>query len=197
MLHSDMIRILRHFRWALLFGILGAAAFLVMVFLFVRLIGEEGTRIQAPGESLIALEEAGTYTIWNDTRVVVDGTLRTYSEELPAEMQIEVSRGSDGNSVPLRLSGSTTMETNGTKRVSIADFPVNEPGEYQIIVSGIDEPRSFRVSKSASWKWIFVAIGCSGVGVLCMMAAMVAGIIALIRCVEDTALRNQTPRVAP
>jgi len=130
------------------------AAFLVLFlgvggaifFLSSRLGGMEDAlkRAVVPGESVIALDQPGTYTIFHETNGTVDGVVYTAPDI--SGLKVAVQSADTGEAVPLnRTIANTTYEFGGSSGVGLFEFAVDKPGDYRLSAAyddGRAEPRT-------------------------------------------------------
>src|SRR5262245_42798169 len=108
------------FKWPLFFLVAGAAFSVGSIFSFISLFRTSGTSFFGPGESMVTISKPGDYTLWQKTKTVIDGQFLTFPEKLPSGTTIKVFKQPDGTAVPWEEASGATMESGGTKRVSVA-----------------------------------------------------------------------------
>ena len=111
--------------------------------LFSRLtaLDEELLRVAAPGEGNAFIKVPGNYTIFFESRGVMDGKVFTSNANL-GDMTIQVSSPS-GAIVPLHpLSTSSTYDIGSSSGFGVYSFSATVPGEYRV-VSEYDEGKDY------------------------------------------------------
>jgi hypothetical protein len=109
--------------------LVGMIAFAAILYLGLR--GLSMQRVVVPGATELALEEPGRYTIYHESRSVMDG--RVYDVADVAGLTVEVISAETGESVPLDApSANTTYELRGRSGRAVLTFEVGRPGAYRL-----------------------------------------------------------------
>jgi hypothetical protein len=110
----------------------GWVGFAAILFTNLSGIGKKLQQVVVPGKSAITLHEAGSYTIFHEYRSVVGGKVYSTEKELPG-LECELVSKSTGARVPLTPATTNgTYEMGGRAGVSIFDFSIHDPGEYEL-----------------------------------------------------------------
>ena len=83
-----MKKIIR-FKWPILFALVGIALNLVAVVSVVEIIRGTGTAFLGPGETTIDITKAGDYTLWHETKTVIDGQFMSFPDDIPSGTTIK------------------------------------------------------------------------------------------------------------
>ena len=172
---------LSRFKWPILLVVVGIALNAVAVLSILAVFHDSGTAFFGPGKSVVTITRPGHYTLWHETKTIIDGQIRSFPDELPSGVSIKVLKQPEGTNVSLRLSGSTHMESGGKKRVSVAQLTLESPGQYEVEVSGLSEKRAFYLDEAKFLK-MFMRLMVSGLaGILFLFAGIVAGVYVMVR----------------
>jgi hypothetical protein len=143
----------------LLAAILIAVPSVLMFAFLYSLFSETGTTFVVPGEATVNIVKPGDYTLWHKSKTLVDGCFMSFTDDLPSGTTVTVFKRPEGQKVPLQRASSASVESGGTRRVAIGKVTLDVPGEYQIVVTGLDEKRVFYLDRgydlfpTAGW-WI-------------------------------------------
>jgi len=117
------------------------------------------TRIVVPGEHVLKLAEAGTYTIFHEASGTVDGVL--YSAADISGLRVRLSAAT-GEGIPLkRPTASMTYNFGGSSAVGILQFAIAAPGEYRLSAAyddGRTEPKAILSIASGFFEKLLAAI---------------------------------------
>ena len=170
---------LARFKWSILLAIIGVALNIVAVVSLVGSFRDSGTSFLAPGEASVTITKPGDYTLWHETKTLIDGQFMTFPDDLPSGTTIKVFKRPEGVLVPLRRGGATSMESGGTRRISVGQLTFSSPGEYQVVVTGLGEKRAFYLEEGKFLR-MFLSVMVSGlVGMLLLFGAIGSGIYVL------------------
>ncbi|MDB6028278.1 MAG: hypothetical protein JWM68_4501 [Verrucomicrobiales bacterium] len=170
---------LAQFKWPILFAVIGIALNIGAVVSLVDAFGNSGTPILAPGETKVIIAKPGDYTLWHETKTMIDGQFKTFPDDLPSEATIKVLKQPEGTSVQLRRSGSSSVESNGTRRISLGQLTFTSPGAYKVIVLGLPEKHLLYLDEAKFVKAFLSVMICGGFGILFLFAALGSGIFVL------------------
>jgi hypothetical protein len=139
------------------------------------------TRIRAPGETRLSLDQPGTYMIAYEYRSVVDGESISGPAQPPG-MTIGVAEAQSETAVAVRSPGDEFSYERGsiTGRV-VAEFTVDRPGGYVIASrynSGDGPPLVLAVGRSPR---IGLAVGLGAVGITAVTAGVAILAVVLVR----------------
>ena len=170
-------------------AILLAVPFVLMFAVIHSLFSETGTTLVVPGEATVNIAEPGEYTLWHKSKTIVDGRFMSFADNLPSGTMVAVFKRPEGTIVPLQKASSVSMESGGTRRVAIGKVTLDIPGEYQIVVTGLDEKRVFYLDHdynlfpTAGWLFggFLVLPLCFILGLLFLATALGWGIYVLVR----------------
>lgn len=139
----------------ILFLVLGIASFIGAVPLLLSGVFKiaQGFKplatVHSPGEILVQLEEADTYTLWHDFRTTGGGSTVSHPRALPGGFTMTLVRQSDGTVYPLDPARShNTLSTPGRESVEVGTFAPSLPGAYTLKVETTGgEARAFSLTK--------------------------------------------------
>jgi hypothetical protein len=179
--------------WFVVAGLIAVAGFVAAGFLvFSGISAVEGRLMQVvmPGSATLTLSQPGTYTIYHETRSVVDGQL--YASNSVGGLRVSL-RAPDGSAVPLApSSGGATYKFGSREGRSVFSFTVATPGEYRItgaLPDGRTEPKVVLAVESGLMGGMFQMIG--GALGLVFGGLAIAGVIVVI-----TLWQRQKPKRA-
>ena len=178
---THIMKILTRFKWPIFLAVVGVVLNIAAVVLTFNAFRDTGTSFLAPGEAAVTITKPGDYTLWNETKTFVDGQFMSFSDELPSGTTIKVLKLPEGTPVPLHKAGSSSMESGGTRRVSIGKLTFVSPGQYRVVVTGLTEKRSFYLDEAKFLRMFLDVMICGLVGMLCLFAAIGSGIYVLIQ----------------
>jgi hypothetical protein len=187
---------LARFKWPIILTTVGAALNIAGVVYFLYAFRDSGTSFLGPGESTVAIAKPGDYTLWLESRAIIDGQLMTFADNLPSGTTIKVLRLPERIVVPLHR-GATSEESNvgNTHRVSVGQITFNNPGQYEVVVSGLEERRAFYLDKE-KFVLLFLSVILFGfVGALCLFAGVGSGIYLLAQRSKRRGAETNTPIV--
>ena len=99
--------------------------------LYLGLSGLSLQRVVVPGSGEVVLDEPGRYTIYHESRSVVDG--RVYDVEGVAGLTVELVSAETGESIPLEAPfGDTTYDFGGRSGRGVLAFDADRPGAYRL-----------------------------------------------------------------
>jgi hypothetical protein len=170
---------LARFKWPILLGLIGIALNIAAIVSLLGAFRDSGTSFLAPGEASVTITKLGDYTLWHETKTLIDGQFMSFPDDLPSGTTIKILKQPEGDDVPLRRSGVSSMESGGTRRVSVGQLTFSSPGQYQIVVTGLTEKRAFYLDE-ARFLRMFLKMTVFGlVGMLCLFAGIGSGIYVL------------------
>jgi hypothetical protein len=106
----------------LVIGAIGLTAIL-----YLGLSGLSMQRVVVPGSGELVLDEPGRYTIYHESRSVMDG--RVYDVADVSGLTVELVSAETGESVPLDAPGAnTTYELRGRSRRGVHNLEIERPG---------------------------------------------------------------------
>lgn len=168
--------------WFVVAGLIAVAGFVAAGFLvFSGVSAVEGRLMQVvmPGSATLNLGQPGTYTIYHETRSVVDGQL--YASTSVSGLRVSM-RAPGGGAVELTpSSGGSTYRFGSREGRSVFSFTVATPGEYRItgaLPDGRTEPKIVLAVESGLMGGMFQMIG-RALG-LAFGGLAIAGIIVII-----------------
>lgn len=99
--------------------------------LYLGLSGLSMQRVVVPGSGELALEEPGRYTIYHESRSVMDG--RVFDVADVSGLTVELISAETEEPVPLDAPGAnTTYELRGRSGRAVLTFEVDRPGAYRL-----------------------------------------------------------------
>lgn len=131
--------------WFVLAGVIAVASFVAAGFYVMSRIGETEsslTQVVMPGSAELNLKEARTYTIFHETRTVVDG--RSYASSSADGLRLTLT-SPGGGAVDIRPAAMNSTYSFGPRQGrAIHSFTVTTPGIYRLtgtLASGRSEPK--------------------------------------------------------
>ena len=171
---------LTRFKYPILLVVVGVGLNVLATSFLLGTLRNPGIPIMAPGETAVTIAKPGDYTLWQETRTVIDGQLMTFAEELPPGVAIQVVKVPEGVPVPLRSDGSTTVESGGVRRVSVCKISFSAPGDYRVIIAGFGEKRAFRLDDIRFLPAFLKTLVPALFGILFLLAGLGLGISVLV-----------------
>ncbi|MCE9518552.1 MAG: hypothetical protein K8R87_03145 [Verrucomicrobia bacterium] len=172
---------LARFKWPILLVVIGIALNIVAVIAMLDVFRGSGTSFLAPGEASVTITKPGDYTLWHETKTLIDGQFMSFPDDLPSGTTIKILKQPEGAAVPLRRGGVSSMESGGTRRVSVGQLTFSSPGQYQVVVTGLTEKHAFYLDE-AKFLRMFLRVMVSGlVGMLSLFAGIGSGIYVLVQ----------------
>lgn len=138
------------------------------------------TRLVVPGSALIELPEAGAYTIFHESRSVIEG--RIYATENVAGRRSEGT----GEAMPLtEPSWSSSYSLGGHTGESVLSFELARPGRYRLSASypdGRGEPQTVLAVGSGFVSRLLTTIfGVIAIGFASFGAAAAIGVVTFLK----------------
>jgi hypothetical protein len=165
-------------------ALIGLALWVAGTYSLVDSMRQTGIQLSAPGATTVTITNAGDYTIWNQTKGIVDGQFKTFSEKPPPGLVMKVTSQPDGAQIPLNSAMTSSVQNGGTRKVSVASLTFNAPGQYQVEISGLAEKRAFSLEHSKLRNALAFMLNLV-TGFFFMIAALAAGVYALIRLLTN------------
>lgn len=160
--------------------VLAVAGLVVLVLASAVLIGGFSGWSQSfdgPGETTIEFPSAGDYRLWHVSEAFIDGRMHSVDDDLPAGTTLEF-RDPGGRLLDLEpASANMSVESGNARRVAFARVHVDRPGMHTATVSGIDEPRRFRLSEIRFLDHLLRALGLGAIGTVLVVVAVVWAIV--------------------
>jgi hypothetical protein len=167
---------------------------LLAVFLFVGLsgLGNRLQRVVAPGQSDLALNAPGDYTIYYEHRSVV-GNRVYFTDENLSGLECELGSKATGAIVPLSASSTNSTYSIGSyEGKSLFEFHLQQPGTYQL-TTGYADARAgpevvLAVGQGIFTKIVLAVFG----GVASLFACLALAVaIAVVTFIKRTKARKQ------
>jgi hypothetical protein len=122
--------------WYLLAVLIAIAGWIGMVMVLVA--GLSGStdrmmRILAPGQSELALDESGTYTIFHEYRSILNG--RVYNVDSVSGLQVVVREKASGATLALSSTTGSNYSVGSYHGRSLFSFEARKPGVYLLSAS--------------------------------------------------------------
>jgi hypothetical protein len=165
----------------LLLALFGIGLGVVAIFSVISSFRDTGWTIAAPGETMVTIVKPGDYTLWHECKTLRGGQFLDFPEELPSGTTIKVLKHPEGTDMPLTKSGSSSFESNGTRRISLGSIRVKDPGEYRLNVTGLTEKRYLYLDESKFLRVFFKAMLLGVSGILLVLGGIGWGIYVLVR----------------
>lgn len=179
-MRSGLDKVLK-FTWPIIFGLIGMGLMVGVVFSFIDLFKDTGTQILAPGATVVTIEKPGDYTMWHESKTMIDGQFMSFDDDLPSGTTIQVFKKPKGMQIPLRAAGASRMDKGGITRVSVGELHFTQPGEYEVEVTGLSEKRVLYLEEAKFMK-SFISIMLYGFGsMLFLIAAVASGVYVLVK----------------
>jgi len=166
-------------------GVATIAGFFFLIMGMVTDITSGGQRFVVPGSGLVKIEKAGKYSIFHETRSVIDGVVYTASE-LPSGMSISVYDTS-GTPIPTTSSSGGTYTSGGYEGAAVLDVIFPEASDYTVtatVTSGtMSSPTVLSVSEGLMPKImmaVFGGVSLMFIGLSVSTLAGIAGIVILL-----------------
>lgn len=169
------------FKWPISLIVVGIGISLWTVISFLASLKDSGIPISAPGETVVTIAKPGNYAFWNETKTLRDGKFLTFPDDLPSGTTIKVTSKSGDLVVPLRKCGVSSVESSGSRRVAIAMLTFSMPGEYQVVVTGLEEKRFLYLDESKLLKFLLTLMVGGFAGISFMAVGVGVGISLLVR----------------
>lgn len=173
------MKLVARLKWPLIFLAIAVSLNILAAVSLIGVFRGSGTQFTGPGELPVTIKKAGKYTLWHETKTIIDGQILTFADDLPSGTTFKVFKQPEGTSIPLTTAGSSSMESGGTRRVSVGDLVFDSPGEYRIVVTGLNEKRPFYLDEAKFLKMFLTVLVCGFIGVSFFFAAIVSGIYIL------------------
>ena len=159
-------------------GVVGFA-----LILFLGLSGLSMQRVVVPGSAELTLEEPGRYTIYHESRSVMDG--RVYYVDDVSGLTVELVSAETGESVPLDAPGAnTTYDLRGRSGRGVLTFEVDRPGAYRLSAdypAGGGPETVLAVGKGLGTRIAMTVVGAIAVGIGSFLLAAAIGVITFVR----------------
>jgi hypothetical protein len=151
-------------------------------------------RVVVPGESVVALEEPGTYTLFHELSGTLDGVV--YSASDISGLKVTLESVATGEAVELtRPAASTSYDMGGSSAVGIFAFSIETPGEYRLSAAyddGRTEPRAIlSMASGFVGKLVAAILGTVALVIGSMALAIVIGVLTFLR--RRKAMAGATP----
>lgn len=174
------------------------ALFVFGVRSFVKVISDEGTRLQTPGVTTVEVPEAGNYDLWTHTKMLERGTIRTFPDEIPEGTKIVITSKRDGSSVSWRVHEGMGQSSESSSSTSFGTATFKEAGSYEVAVALPDEERSFSIA-AAKFPQPFLSalLGLLGGIFLGLGAALWLGVVVILLFVKRGTAKQTTSAVSP
>ena len=183
---------LARFKWPVLLAVFGIGLEVFALVSFLNAFRDSGTLFYAPGDTSFNIRKAGDYTLWHESKTVINGQFMTFPDDLPSGTTVKVVNEADGTPVVLRRSGSSShMQKGGTRRVAVGKLTFPSPGKYRVTVTDLPETRAFYLDESKFLKTFLTVMIFGFVGLAFLIAAFGFGLYALIQIL--TARRQPQP----
>ncbi len=160
--------------------------------LFLGLSGLSMQRVVVPGSAELTLEEPGRYTIYHESRSVVDG--RVYDVADVSGLTVELVSAETGESVPLDSPGAnTTYELRGRSGRGVLTFEVDRPGAYRLSAeypAGGGPETVLAVGKGLGTRIAMTVAGVIAIGIGSFLLAAAIAVVTFVR-------RRRAIRAAP
>ena len=164
-----------------LVGVVGVAAFAILLIGSILGIGDELEQMLAPGKAEFVFSEPGTYTVFHEHETVFEG--RYYSSPaIVSGLTVKVSPKAGGAAVEVRPAGdNSNYAINGREGISIFEFEIVELGLYRVTAAYADNRRSpevvLAISHDFMGKLLITIIGCFAIIIVSLGGAIAIAIV--------------------
>jgi hypothetical protein len=174
---------------AVLAGI-GICFWCVAIYALVESFRETGFNVVAPGTTAITISKPGDYTLWNRTKTMIDGQFLTFPDQIPSGTTIKIFKKPEGLQIPMRPSMGSSVEVNGSRRVSIGVLTFDATGNYEVVVTGLSEKRALYLDESKFLRTFTKFFGAGLAGFAFVVAGIGLGVYVLLRLVKTKPAPN-------
>jgi hypothetical protein len=141
-------------------------------------------RVVVPGEGVLDLNEAGTYTIFHESTGTVDGVV--YSAADISGLRVALQSTETGAEIPLaRPTANASYNFGGSSGVGIFAFDIETPGPYRLSAAyddGRAEPQAIlSVASGFVSKLLGTIFGAIGIVFGSIVLAIVIAIVTFVR----------------
>lgn len=172
------------FIFPVLLGIIGLSIWGVGIVSFVHAVSPAGLPLAAPGVTTVTITNAGDYTIWHQTKGIIDGQFKSFSDQPPAGFQMKVTQQPGGSQIVLNSSYNGSVQSGDTRRVTVASVNFAMPGQYKIEISGLPEKHAFFLERARVMHEIMNFFACGFLGFVFVVAGVIWGVYALVRALK-------------
>lgn len=173
-------------------AVLAAGVVGFVLVLFLGLSGLSMQRVVVPGSAELALEESGRYTIYHESRSVMDG--RVYDVDDVSGLTVELVSAETGESVPLDSPGAnTTYDLRGRSGRGVLTFEVDRPGAYRLSAdypAGGGPETVLAVGKGIGTRIAMTVVGAIAIAIGSFLLAAAIAVVTFVR-------RRRAIRAAP
>ena len=169
------------YRWPILLAIVGIGLCVMGFLSFIQGFGGWSTSFQGPGVVTVEIPAAGDYRVWHASKATIDGRQYVFDDELPAGSVVEFT-DARGNAIALQsMRGSMSQEIGSTRRVALGRIEIPEAGSYTVSITGVDQPRMFRLSEIRFFEHFLRSLRYALPGALLAMVGLVWAIVIAVR----------------
>lgn len=170
------------YKWPFALILAGAVLHLLTLGVFVfSLLRDTGSSFAGPGRSTVAVAKPGNYTLWVENRGFADGKLTSFPLDLPPGMTIKALKLPECKEVSLRRGGAYGMQSGDFQRNAVAELTLDTPGDYEFVVGGTQEKRSFYLSKDKFFGLLLLFLLGGGTGALLFVSGVISGLFISFR----------------
>lgn len=173
-------------------AVLAAGVVGFVLVLFLGLSGLSMQRVVVPGSAELALKESGRYTIYHESRSVMDG--RVYDVDDVSGLTVELVSAETGESVPLDSPGAnTTYDLRGRSGRGVLTFEVDRPGAYRLSAdypAGGGPETVLAVGKGIGTRIAMTVVGAIAIAIGSFLLAAAIAVVTFVR-------RRRAIRAAP
>jgi len=173
---------LSRFKWPITLILLGVVVnILTVCVLALLLLRGTGSSFAGPGSATVTVTKPGNYTLWVENRGFADGKLMSFPLDLPPGMTIKALKLPEGKNVPLRRGASYGMQNGDFQRNAVAELTLDAPSNYEFVVDGTQEKRSFYLDKDRFLPLVLVFLLGGSLGALLFVSGVVSGLFIGLR----------------
>lgn len=176
------MKIIARLKWAVLCAFVGIGFEVWLVVSFASLFKDTGTSFIAPGEITIPVSRPGDFTLWHESKTVINGEFMNFPDFLPSGTTIRIIDQSNGALTPLRPSTSgASTEFGASRRVAVGEVKFAAPGRYRFIVTGLQEKRALYLEETKDLKILMTGLFAGFAGMIFLFASIGLTVYALVR----------------
>ncbi|MDP4177843.1 MAG: hypothetical protein Q8900_05810 [Bacillota bacterium] len=164
--------------------VLGISIFTVCILNFINNVKNTSPEVIGPGAQEVVLDKKGKYTIFYETRFVVDNQSYTNSVQNVSLFKYSVKNKSTNETIKIKQNTSNSTFSSGNRAgEAIGNFDIYKPGKYEIsIVCNVCDVNN-KVALSIQHefgKTVMSMIGVMFVGIFSLIISIIGFVITFI-----------------
>ena len=169
---------------ALIILVAGAVGATLFALPRIQGLGSGLQQIVVPGDAELALDEPGTYTIFHESRSIVDGELYTSGDV--SGLGVEITSARDGSAVDLAApTVDASYDFAGRSGRAFLAFTISKPGPYRLSAGYRDNRNGSRVVLAVGYGFVgrifSIVAGTFAVGFAGLVMAVALGGVTFVR----------------